>query len=103
MVEHLPLLHLTQRLGTSSHQLKIPKVDVKHVRTRVQAPQLPVGIERVQRRRPRQSLTRYGLNDVSLDDVLLELSDEGFVSFLSDVGGEALIGDDGRLNGEGSG
>ena len=103
MVEDLPLLDLAQRLRTSSHQLQIPKVDVKHVRTRVQAPELSVGVERMQGRRSRETLTRHGLDDVSLDDVLLELGHEGLVSFLSDVGGEVLVGDDKGLDGEGSG
>lgn len=100
MVVNLPLLNLAQRLRTSSNELQIPKVNVEHVRARVGAPQLPISVERVERRRSGEALRGDGLDDVAFDDVFLEGGDEGLVPFLADVGGGYLVGYDRGLMGQ---
>lgn len=44
-----------------------------------------------------QTLRRDGLDDVPCDDALLEVSDETFVSALSDIGDRFVSEPDGRL------
>ena len=71
MVVDLAVLHLAKSLRTSSHELHVPTVQVKHVRAGIHLTQVSVGVEGMQSGGPTESLRRYSLDDVSLDNVLL--------------------------------
>lgn len=85
VVVDLAILHLAQSFRARSHQLHVSAIQVKHVRTRVDLPQMPIRVERVKRCWSAQPLRWHGLDDVPLDDVLLELGNESLVSRFADV------------------
>ena len=97
MVVHLTVLDFAQSLGARANDLTPATVEVEHVRTGVNLPQTPVCIEGVEICSASQTLRRDGLDDVSCDDALLEVSNETLVSALSDIRDRFVSESDGRL------
>lgn len=80
MIKHLVLLNLTKCLRARTDQLHIPTIQIEHVRTWVDLPQLSIRIERMQLRGFGESLGRHGLDNVPREDMLLQIRHERLVS-----------------------
>jgi len=97
VVVYLAILDFAQSLGAGANDLALAAVEVEHVRTGVNLPQTPVRVEGVEVCNTSQTLRRNGLDDVSSDDALLEVSDETLVSALPDIRDCFVSEPDGRL------
>ena len=97
MVVYLTILDFAQSLGARTNNLALAAIEIKHVRTGVDLPQTPVRIEGVEVSSASQALRGNGLDNVSCDDALLEVSDETFISALPDIGYRFVSEPDGGL------
>jgi hypothetical protein len=87
MVRHDAFGDSDQTFRTCSDQRQpLAAVEVEHVGRRVDLPQIPIRVERVERGRSGEALAGDGLDDVALDDMLPHFGDVCLVALLADVG-----------------
>lgn len=97
MIVHLSPFHLAQCLRARSNNLHIPTIEVEHVRTGVEPSEMSIDVERMQTSRSSQALRWDSLDNVALDDMLLQLRDEAFISLFANIADGLIAHLDGAL------